>query len=354
MGAIRKRGNIWWIRYSRGGRRFEESSFSTRKEDASRLLKLREGDVAKGLPISPKIGQLRFDEAAADVETDYRINGKKSLDHVSRRIKKHLLPFFGGRRMAVITTSDARAFIDQRQQAGASAGEINRELAILKRAFNLALQAGKLLHKPHIPMLKEHNVRTGFFEREQFESVRAHLPVALRGVVTFAYLTGWRVPSEILTLEWRQVDREVGTVRLDPGATKNGEGRLFPYGLLLPELAAVIEARWQEREALKKRGVIVANVFHRNGKPISDFRRAWNTACEAAGCPGRLRHDFRRTAVPNLTRAGVPERVAMQLTGHKTRSVFDRYDIVNDSDLAEAVRKLAMSGGSSTSCGARG
>jgi integrase len=123
------------------------------------------------------------------------------------------------------------------------------------------------------------------------------------------------VPSEVLTLEWRQVDRQAGTVRLDPGTTKNQEGRLFPYGDLLPELAAVIEGQWQERETLKKRGVIVAHVLHRNGKPIRDFRKAWETACGAAGCPGRIPHDFRRTAVRNLVRAGVPERVAMQPPG---------------------------------------
>ena len=105
---------------------------------------------------------------------------------------------------------------------------MNRELAVLKRMFTLAVKGNKLMVRPHIPMLQEHNVRAGFFERETFDAVRAALPAALRPVVTFAYLTGWRVQSEILPMQWRQVDLQPRTVPLDPGPTKNKQGRLFP------------------------------------------------------------------------------------------------------------------------------
>lgn len=357
MGSVRQRGSIWWIRYYRNGRKHEEStrdqpSGGVSRQEAIDLLKIREGDVAKGLPVTAKLGQLRFDDAAADVVTDHRTNGKKSLAHVERRIKKHLAPFFGGRRMTTITTADARAFIDVRQKAGASNGEINRELAILKRAFSLAIQGGRLLHKPYIPMLKAGAPRAGFFEREAFEAMRAKLPASLQAVATFAYWTGWRVPSEVLTLEWRQVDRNAGTVRLEAGMTKNGEPRVFPYKSLA-ELETAIEDQWTAHQALlekaKKRAaepggppvVITPRVFHRHGKPIKSWRKAFASACEAAGCPGRIPHDFRRTAVRNLVLAGVPEKTAMMLTGHLTRSVFDRYLIVNENNLREAVGKLA-------------
>ena len=349
MGELRRRGNIWWLRYYRNGRRHEESSHSRKKGDAERLLRLREGDVARGVPITPQVGRLRFEEAAADLMTDYRVNGRRSAGHLERRLRLHLEPFFGGRRMAALGSSHVRTYVDARQAAGASNASINRELAVLKRMFTLAIAGGALLHRPHIPMLKERNVRSGFFERDEFEAVRAQLSPALRSVTTFAYLTGWRVISEILPIEWRQIDRRVGTVRLDPGTTKNEDGRLFPYGDLLPELAEMLDEQWHDTKRIEQeRGIVCPWVFHRNGRPIRSLRGSWRAACQAAGCPQRIPHDFRRTAVRNLVRAGVPENVAMQLTGHRTRSVFDRYDIVNEADLHAAVHKLAVARDSQT------
>ena len=137
------------------------------------------------------------------------------------------MPWFRGRRMTKITTADVNAYVQRRQEKGAAAATINRELAILKRAFTLAIRAGKLLpaHRPYIAMLREHNVRTGFFEADQFAAVQGQLRPVLRPVAEFAYLTGWRVHSEVLPLEWRHVDLKAGTVSLDVGSTKNGEGR---------------------------------------------------------------------------------------------------------------------------------
>jgi site-specific recombinase XerD len=339
MGELRQRGRIWWIRYYRNGQRHEESARSNKWEKARDLLRLREGDVSKGVPVSPAIGRLRFDDAVKDVITDYTVNRRDSLAHVERRVKKHLTPWFGGRRMASITTPDIRGYVAERLTAGASNASINRELAILKRAYRLAIQAGKLLQAPHVPMLDEDNVRQGFLERAQFDAIRDHLPTALRPVVTFMYYTGWRVNSELLPLQWHQVDRAAGIVRLEVGTTKNRAGRLFKYSDVA-ELKDAIDTARTEHEALTRGGTICPWVFQRRGKQIRDFRGAWDAATTAAGCPGRIPHDCRRTAVRNLTRAGVTETVAMKITGHKTRSVFDRYDITSEADLADAARKL--------------
>ena len=341
MGCIYKRGRIYWIKYSRGGRGYYESSGSRKHEDAKRLLRLREGDIEHGLPVTPRVGRMRFEEAAGDLEREYTVNERRSLADLQRRISLHLAPFFWQRRMAQITTADIRRYTDERLTADAAPGQINRELSALKRMFSLALKDGKLLHRPHIPMLQERNVRTGFLEHAEYEAVLAALPEPIRPVVTFAYLTGWRIRSEILPLEWRQVDFAAGTVRLEAGTTKNKEGREFPFDVY-PDLGDVLEQqRSFTRQVEQRRGQIVPWVFHRNGRPIRSFYRSWHTACETAGCPSRIPHDFRRTAVRNLVRAGVPERVAMMLTGHKTRSVFDRYNIVSGTDLRDGVKKLA-------------
>jgi integrase len=281
---------------------------------------------------------------------DYIVNGKRTLKDAKRRIDLHLRPHFGGRRMSAITTADVRAYVARRQgqvrvigrgesqrEKTVSAGEINRELTILKRMFNLARQSGKLFTAPYVPLLQERNVRVGFFEREQFERVRSCLPEYARGIVTFAYITGWRVSSEILALEWRQVDLDANEVRLDPGTTKNGEGRVFP---ITADLRVVLERQRDTRDSLRQSGVICRWVFNDNGRRVLSFRWSWERACRDGGYPGRLLHDLRRTAVRNLVRAGVPERVAMQMTGHKTRSVFERYNIVNAADLKAAAVRL--------------
>lgn len=340
MGSIRKHGHVWWIRYSRHGKRFEENANTTVWETARDLLRDREGDIAKGVPVTPAIGKLTVDEGLADVQTEYTVNGRKSIDHLTTMIDKHLKPYFTGWRMAELTTADVNAYIAHRQTEGAANASINRELAALKRAYTLAVRGGRLVRRPHIPMLQEHNVRTGFLEPEQFASVIAHLPEALQPVITLAYYTGWRTKSEILPLEWRQVDRKACTIRLDPGTTKNGAGRLFVYSEL-PAVQDVITAAWTAHEALKAAGTISPRVFTRAGAAIKFYRRSWITACKAAGCPGRVVHDLRRTAIRNLVRAGVSERTAMVISGHKTRSVFDRYDIVSEGDIREAGRKLA-------------
>jgi integrase len=236
---------------------------------------------------------------------------------------------------------------EMRRPGRVSNAEINRELQHLKRIFSLALQAEKVLRKPHIPLLQEGPARAGFFEVEAFEAVCRHLPAPIRAVVTFAYITGWRVPSEVQPLEWSQVDFGAGTVVLNAGTTKNGEARLFP---MTADLRTLLEARRNAADEVRDAGTITPLVFFRMvakgrrgnkaPKPITAFAKAWRAACAAAGCPGRIPHDFRRTAVRNLVRAGIPERVAMTMTGHKTRSVFERYNIVSEGDLVDAARKL--------------
>ena len=184
------------------GRPHRESSQSEKETEARRLLRLREGDIERGVPVTPRVGRIRFEEAAADVINDYRTNGKRSLDDVERRIEKHLKPVFGRRRMATITTADVRVLrrstsghdagvqtVEARRSSEDAAGVKWRNQSRTHRAqahVQLGNSGGEAPYKPHIPMLHEDNVRAGFFEREQFEAIRSRLPEAVQGIVTFA------------------------------------------------------------------------------------------------------------------------------------------------------------------------
>lgn len=335
----------WMLKYYQDGRPIVESSGTTSESQARQLLKAREGDIAKGATVLPGARRWTFDQAARALVDDYDANARDSGDDLERRLRLHLRPHFGGgRRMTRIRTSDLRGYIKARLAEGAKNATINRELAALKRMFNLAIEDEKLQACPYFPMLAEKNARKGFFDRAALDAITPHLPAWLAPVMTFAFLTGWRVRSEVFVLTWGHVDDEGGGIRLDPDTAKNDDGRFFPFDVL-PELAAVIEGQRAVRQALQREGRICPWVFNRDGERIAQWEHyaPWREACRAAHVPGRIPHDFRRTAVRNLVRAGTPERIAMQLTGHKTREVFDRYDIVNEADLRVAVARLHAS-----------
>jgi integrase len=335
MGSIYKRGNTYWIKYYRNGKPFYETTGSTKPTDAKRLLQRREGEISQGKLPGIYFDKISFDELAEDFLTDYRVNQRKSLVRAQRSVA-HLKQFFRGYRVTQITTPRIQAYIEERLSQGAANASINRELAALKRTFNLAAQQTppRVDRVPHIPMLKENNTRKGFFEHGGFLALRGALPSHLKGFITFGYKVGWRV-SEIANLTWNQVDRDQGIVRLEAGQTKNNEARTV---YLDEELKEVFTAQWESR---KKSGKLLPYVFlnEKGTDQVKRFDKAWTTACEKAKVGNRLFHDLRRTAVRNMVRAGIPERVAMMVSGHKTRNVFDRYNIVSDTDLKMAAAR---------------
>jgi len=222
---------------------------------------------------------------------------------------------------------------------------IQQELALLKRGFRLASRATppKVARVPYIQMPTNDNVRKGFIEHEGYTQLLAALPEYLRPVVTMAYYTGMR-RGEIMALRWENVDILNGLVRLNVGETKNGEGRMIPLGdELLESLKSQLHLR---NTAAPDCPLVFFRIIKTKENPtpswvpIGDFRKVWETACAKCGLAGRIFHDLRRSAVRNLVRAGVQERVAMRISGHKTRSVFDRYNIIDESDLKLAMRKL--------------
>lgn len=285
-----KEDSIWWIKYYRNGRCYRESSESDSKMDAKRKLAIREGDIGKGLPVTPQNGRLLFADLLEDLMNDYRLNnGSVSTKYMDMRIRKHIAPVFGHRRAGDISTADIKSFTNARKQAGAANGTINRDLSAVKRAFSLALQCGKLMFAPHVPKLEEAPPRKGFFEPGMFRSLMMGLPDYLQLLVQFAYITGWR-RSEIFNLEWRNVDFDAGEVRLDAGTTKNGEGRVFPF---ISRLRDLLEEQRTLTEALQKnQSRIIVWVFHRDGEQIRDLRGAWVHGKPLAAKPASLVESF--------------------------------------------------------------
>lgn len=328
-GNIYLRGRIWWVRYYFRGKAYTETTRSENEKDAWALLKRRRGEREGGKLIGPRAERITFEELSDNLIADYRINRKRSLRSVELSIR-HLKETFALKRAVDITTEQIRKYIVQRQEGGAANASINRELSALKRMFKLAIISDSLSRTPYIPMLEENNARQGFLEHADFLALRKNLPDYLKDPVTFLYLSGWRL-GEMQTLEWRDVDLAGHVIRLRPQNSKTKTPRLL---LLGGELLEVIQ------RAQEKRRLDCPLVFHTDRIPIGDFRKAWKAACTAAGLTGIIVHDLRRTAVRNMVRAGIPERVAMALSGHKTRSVFDRYNIVSESDLMEATERL--------------
>jgi integrase len=279
----------------------------------------------------PDGAPLTFDTMAQAYLEDYLLQRYRTLTTARGRVE-HLRECFGGKPADTITPDGVRDYQLHRRKQGAEAATVNRETSALSRMFQLAIRRGQLERMPLFPKrLEENPPRDGFFEHQEYLKVRAGLPQAYQDVLDFAYYSGWR-RNEIMGLTWDEVDFGGGVIRLTPRRSKTKTGRVLPISAPVQQ---VLNRRLRLRRARD------ARVFHRDDVTVRAWRTALRDACRTANVPHRLLHDCRRTAARNLIRAGVPERVAMLLTGHKTRAVFDRYNIVNEQELLTAGQRLA-------------
>jgi integrase len=214
--------------------------------------------------------------------------------------------------------------------SGLSPASVNRLLAALRRAFNLAVWSELLPSAPKITLLPENNIREGFVTPEQFRRIIPHLPPHLQDVARHAFLSAWRV-GEILQLRWSQVELKPRSaiIELRADQTKGKRARRLPCGGALFDL---LRARWQRRHG--------PYVYHRAGRQIKSYRQPWKTAVKRAGIPGLHFHDLRRSAIRLMEQAGVPRSVGMAISGHQTESVYRRYAIVDEADISQGLDQL--------------
>lgn len=335
---------VWWLDYSVRGKRHRESSGTMSKTEAQRLLRERIGNREAGKLVGRPDRVVLAEYAKADDGTDKLIGGLRALaekqyDIDGRRSKErvvqywdHLEGFFGaGTRVVEINGVRLDDYAAARLAEEAARQTVNNELSALRRGFRLAIEKGLLAVAPIFKLPKVPNARAGFFEDGEFAALLLELPADVRDLVQFLRATGWR-RDEARLLPWAAVDLAGGTIRLEAARSKSGEPRVFPFGLA-PALKGLLDRRWAVRDGLY--------VFHRNGQAlgIGAVRSAWGRATKRAGLDGMLIHDLRRTAARDYRRAGVSEGEVMKLCGWETRSMFDRYNIIDEADLAAAVAK---------------
>jgi integrase len=347
-GRIFRRGRVWWVAYYAPGpdgkaAEVRESTKSESEDAARKVLRDRLRQVANhrsGVKAfaGPKAEKLTVADLLDALKADFRQRKIKSLSRQLSHLK-YAREYFRDHRAQSLTTDNIRAAIRfWAERDGVSNATINRRLAIVSTAFELGIREERITRKPHIPSLPEGDARSGFFEPDQHAAMLAHLPSPLNEMARFAYRCGWR-QAEVRLLRWENVDRARREVTLPD--SKNGEARTIP---LDDELAALFENLWQRRAFTRgKSSGLSEYVFHGKGRPMgkSNFARQWNAARASAGASvaGRIFHDYRRTAVRNLMRAGVQQSVAMKITGHLSDSVFRRYNITSTADKLDAMER---------------
>jgi integrase len=354
FGAIYVRGKTWYVDYWHDNRQYRESSHSTKERVAIKLLRQRCDELARDEFIKPKINKVTMKDLFDAVVADYEKRDNRSSDTLGYRLKP-LRKFFDHMRASTVTERDLERYKSQRLAGGKTKATINRELAVIRRAYKLATRGKEKLVSPNsvpaVELYPENNAREGFIEYADFLELVRHLPIDIADVCWFAYLMGWR-KEQVLSLRWADINRDSGTVIRRAEFNKTKE----PSVLAMSEsVRAVIERRWSNRTVTTKMGPRVCDlVFHRQGQPIRDFRGSWEKACISAGLCVTVKdsegqetkraslmfHDFRRSCVRNLENAGTPRKVAKSITGHITDSVYERYHVVKEEDQRAALARV--------------
>ena len=350
-----RKTKVFYIAYPLNGVEQRESTGKTKYTEALGVLKERLAGVNLPKPGDP----FTIESLIKLIEDDYKVNGLNSVDTLQASRFPHLRAYFGTRDLSNLKKTDIQAYRTHRLhetiKKGRNKGQrysgatINREVATLGRGLKLAHEQELITTLPPIKKTRETGIRKGFFERETFQEILKHVDEWWHELYEVAYITGWRLDSEICPLTWAQVDFANGLLRLEPGTTKNKEGRNFP---LTPNLRAALERQRERVRALEiKTERVIKWVFPRRRSnrrkirepylPLTTAYKPFKVAAVAAGFDDRIPHDFRRTAIRNLELAGIQRKTAMAMVGHKTESVYQRYNILDHRQMELGAQQLA-------------
>jgi len=332
--------HYYYIFYYHNGRLVRESSESESKMVAEKLLQRRMGEAGLGMAPAQEVANVKYEDVRNALLAEYKNRGTGSIykkrdgtDAISGL--NHLDKFFKNTPVTYITPDLLRRYIEARRKEGAADPTIRRNLSMLRSMLNLARKEGRLrlADVPHFPMPQDSKPRQGFVNPDVFAKLQNALPKNLRPIITFIYFTGCRLGAA-KKITWEMVGKDCLALELPGEITKSGEPLTLPLvGAGLNEVA----------KTLKR--------MHRADGPVFatiNLRVAWNKACHKLGLgvyekrlyKGLTIHDLRRSAARNLIRAGVPRGVAMQVTGHKTEAVFERYNITDSADVRDALVKV--------------
>lgn len=354
-GLIKIHGcRFWYAQFYRDGRQIRVSTKTEVKEEAKKTLRRLMGDTERGITPENELRKVRYADLRAGLIANYTEQGHDSLQTMADGSEtiwglKALDEFFEyevpkpgqpdsgklGLPVTRITTDAARKFMNARLEEGLANDTVNGSLRLLRRMLSIAHEDGKIQIVPKIRMLKAGPARKGFLAKESFDTLIGFIPPNLKPLITFLYYCGVRL-GEAKQIQWSQVDLDAALIRLEEDQTKNSEARILPLPNVLVQMLEEIEPKEGE-------------VFN-----ATNLRKTWHKACVAAklgtltkvegiadpSYTGLIIHDLRRSAIKNLMKAGVNEKVAMKISGHKTRYVFDRYHIVDTEDVVEAMRRV--------------
>ncbi len=340
-GSVYARRGHWWIKYRWRGREVRQSVArlldlapdQVTEKMARRVLEGRMREVSAGRYVGPKEERLTVGELLDQYVADLRLRDAKAPDVVERRCRP-VKEALGHLRAMDLTTSILKGYIAERLALGFKPGTVSMgEIAAVRAAFRMAKREQRLYVLPHFPTIKVRNARQGFVEPEHFELIAARMPELYRDVATFAYLTVRRIEDEVLQLPWAWVDLRSGEIRWPD--TKNDEAVALP---IMDQVREILERRRRARLIGSRLSEWVFHARRPTPLSLSSFSEAFRNAAAAAGFPGLMPHDLRRSGLRNLMRSkGVTETVAMSISGHRSRSVFDRYNITSLEDQRRAL-----------------